>query len=163
VTWTILVAAFCATVVAACGGILTKIGPWYRGLRKPSWQPPDWLFAPAWTLIFALAATSGVLGWYAAPTTAIRTEILALFAVNGLLNIGWSWLFFTLRRPDWALGEVALLWLSILALIVALWPTSRHAAWALVPYLLWVSFASFLNWTIVRLNRPFDAASPARI
>ena len=104
-----------------------------------------------------------MLGWYAAPSAAVRTEVLVLFAVNGALNIAWSALFFTLRRPDWALGEVALLWLSILALIVELWPMSQHAAWALVPYLLWVSFASFLNWTIVRLNRPFGAATTVRI
>jgi len=158
VTWTIVVAAGVATFVAMCGGLLTEIGPWYRGLRKPSWQPPDWAFAPAWTLIFALAATAAVLGWYAAPDVQARRLVVGLFLANGVLNILWSLLFFKLRRPDWALIEVVLLWLSILALILFLWPLSYHAGWAMVPYLVWVSFAAFLNLTIVRLNRPFRPA-----
>ena len=157
-TWTILVAALIATMVAAAGGVLTSIGPWYRNLRKPSWQPPDWAFAPAWTVIFALATTAAVLGWYAAPSAAARTLMVGLFVLNGLLNIAWSALFFRLHRPDWALREVALLWLSILALIILLWPWSHPAGWSMVPYLLWVSFAAFLNWTIVRLNQPFRTA-----
>lgn len=157
-TWTILVASFCATLVGLVGGLLTKIGPWYRELRKPSWQPPTWVFAPAWTTIFALSVVSGVLGWYAAPGGGARTVMVVLFGVNAVLNIGWSLLFFRLQRPDWALWEVSLLWLSILALIVLLWPWTPAAAWALLPYLLWVSFASYLNWTIVRLNRPFQTA-----
>ena len=157
-TWAIVIASLCATLVGVAGGLLTTIGPWYRGLRKPSWQPPDWAFAPAWTTIFALAVVSGVLGWFAAPDASGRVVMLLLFAVNAIFNMGWSWLFFRLRRPDWALVEVAALWLSILALIILLWPWTPPAAWALIPYLLWVSFASFLNWTIVRLNQPFAPA-----
>jgi benzodiazapine receptor len=157
-TWTILIAALIATLVGLIGGLLTTIGPWYRGLRKPSWQPPDWAFAPAWTTIFALAVVAAVLGWYAAPSAGGRGLMVALFGVNAVLNMAWSWLFFRLQRPDWALMEVALLWLSILALIVLLWPWAPPAAWSLIPYLLWVSFASFLNWTIVRLNQPFQTA-----
>ncbi len=83
---------------------------------------------------------------------------MLLFVANGLLNMGWSLLFFTLRRPDRALVEVVALWLSILALIVVLAPASPLAAWLVVPYLLWVSFASVLNVAIVRLNRPFQRA-----
>jgi len=161
VTWAILVAAAVATLVALAGGLLTDVGPWYRALRKPAWQPPDWLFAPAWTLIFALTATSAVLGWYGAPNDEARAMLVGLFLLNAALNIAWSWLFFHLRRPDWALLEVVLLWLSILALILVLWPISYHAAWALIPYLAWVSFAAFLNWTVVRLNQPF-AGRPYR-
>jgi translocator protein len=157
VIWTIVVASAVALVVAVSGSLLTETGPWYQGLRKPRWQPPDWAFAPAWTFIFALAVWSAVLGWQAAPDAARRTLVL-LFGLNSVLNIAWSGLFFRLRRPDWALVEVVFLWLSILALILALWPISQGAAWALVPYLLWVSFASFLNWTIVRLNQPFRTA-----
>ena len=72
-----------------------------------------------------------------------------------VLNAGWSWVFFTRKRPDWALAEVAALWLSIVALVVGIWPLSQTAALLLLPYLAWVSFASFLNATIVRLNAPF--------
>jgi tryptophan-rich sensory protein len=158
VTRTVLIAVLAAVAVALSGGLLTRIGPWYWNLRKPSWQPPDWLFGPAWTLIFALAALSGVLAWNNAPDTDTRTLIVGLFGANGALNVAWSALFFTLRRPDWALIEVAFLWLSIAALIAAVFPVSRPGAWALVPYLLWVSFASVLNLAIVKLNRPFKEA-----
>ena len=78
--------------------------------------------------------------------------MLALFALNALLNVLWSELFFGLQRPDWALVEVVPFWLSILALVVLLFPVSR-SGWALVPYLLWVAFAGVLNLAIVRLNR----------
>jgi benzodiazapine receptor len=158
VTWTILVASAIATVVAVSGMRLTELGPWYRALRKPSWQPPDWAFGPAWTTIFILAVVSAVLGWDAAPSGSARALMVGLFLLNGALNIAWSTLFFRLRRPDWAMREVGALWLSILALIVVQWPHSHRAAWALLPYLLWVSFASFLNWTIVRLNPHRSAA-----
>ncbi len=154
---TIAVAALATLGVALAGGLLTKIGPWYRGLRKPSWQPPDWAFGPAWTLIFGLTAWAGVLAWLRAPDDGSRLLIVVLFAINGGLNVLWSYLFFTRQRPDWAMGEVALLWLSIVALIVALAPISTLSALLLAPYLLWVSFASYLNWTVVQLNRPFHS------
>jgi benzodiazapine receptor len=161
----ILVAAIAACAVAAVGGMATQIGPWYRQLRKPSWQPPDWAFAPAWTLIFTLTAWAGVLGWYHAPDDATRATLIAVFAANGLLNMLWSFLFFRWRRPDWALLEVVALWLSIAVLIGTLAGLSTLGSWLLVPYLLWVSFAAYLNLTIVRLNRPFavqvSAGGPA--
>lgn len=78
-----------------------------------------------------------------------------MFAVNAICHFLWSPLFFALRRPDWALGEVFFLWGSLVALLIGLWPISTFAALLIVPYLLWVSFAAFLNWTIVRLNQPF--------
>jgi translocator protein len=81
--------------------------------------------------------------------------ILGLFVLNGVLNVLWSPLFFKLRRPDWALTEVPLLWLSILLPIVLLWPVSWIGSLLLLPYLAWVSFAAIPNLTIVRLNRPF--------
>jgi tryptophan-rich sensory protein len=158
----ILVAAIAACAVAAVGGLATEIGPWYRQLRKPSWQPPDWAFAPAWTLIFSLTAWAGVLGWWHAPDDAARATVIAAFAANGVLNMLWSVLFFKLRRPDWALLEVVLLWLSIAVLIATLAALSTLGAWLLVPYLLWVSFAAYLNLTIFRLNRPFAAQAEAR-
>ncbi len=155
-TWSpILIAAACALVVAALGASATDIGPWYAGLVKPSWQPPDWLFGPAWTLIFGLAALAGAMAWRAATTTAQRQRIIGLFAVNALLNIGWTELFFRFRRPDWALIEVVPFWISIVVLIVALAPISPGASRVLVPYALWVAFAAVLNLTVVRLNGPF--------
>jgi len=160
-TWTnttlvpIVIAGGAALAVAVAGGLATRIGPWYQQLAKPSWQPPDWLFGPVWTLIFALIAAAGVRAWWDIPPGSARNTVIALFVINGALNVLWSVLFFALRRPDWALWEVALLWLSIVALIVFIAAHSLTGAWLLVPYLVWVSFASALNWSIVRLNSPF--------
>jgi tryptophan-rich sensory protein len=82
-----------------------------------------------------------------------QVRILVLFGINILLHMLWSPLFFNLRRPDWALIEVPFLWLSIVALMLGLAPISSASVWLLTPYLLWVTFAAFLNWTIVRMNR----------
>ena len=149
-----------ALLVAGLGAILTDLSPWYYGLNKPRWQPPDWAFGPAWSVILALAAASAYLAWRDAPDAAARMLVVLLFAVNGILNILWSPLFFALRRPDWALIEVPFLWLSVLAPIFLLLPISLTASLLLVPYLLWVSFASALNVAIVRLNRPFRTHTP---
>ena len=152
---TIGVAALTAVAIAGLGGVLTEIGPWYRGLRKPSWQPPDWLFGPAWTVILGMAAAAGVLAWNGAADTAGQVRVLLLFAANAVFHVLWSPLFFRWRRPDWALAEVPFLWLSILAMVIWLAPYSTTASWLLVPYLVWVTFAAYLNYTLVRLNRPF--------
>src|SRR4028119_1339312 len=114
----VLVAAGAALVVAALGGAATEIGPWYLGLRKPSWQPPDWLFAPAWTAIFALTALAGLPAWQRTLDVGGPRRVLAAYALNALLNISWSLLFFTVQRPDWALAEVAALWLSVVLVVV---------------------------------------------
>jgi benzodiazapine receptor len=151
----ILAAALSAMGVAALGALTTELGPWYYRLHKPAWQPPDWLFGPAWTLIFALAALAGVLYWRRIVTRDLRLQVIAAFALNAFLNTSWSLLFFRLKRPDWASYEVGFLWLSIVLLIVLLARGSRGAAWLLVPYLAWVSFAAVLNWNIAQLNAPF--------
>jgi tryptophan-rich sensory protein len=158
---TSIVAAILAIILAAAGGILTDIGPWYRNLKKPSWQPPDWLFGPAWTVILGLAAWSGVLAWTHAPNGEARLIVALLFGFNWICHLLWSPLFFKLHRPDWALIEVAFLWISLVALIVGLAPYSATASWLILPYLLWVSFAAYLNWTIVRLNGPFTSVEAA--
>ena len=151
----VAVAAGVAILVGVLGGTLTDTGPWYQGLKKPSWQPPDWLFGPAWTTIFALAVASAVSAWRNAQSRAQREWVIALFAINGCLNVLWSTLFFALKRPDWALIEVGFLWLAIVAPMVVFWRISRQASVLLLPYLLWVSFAAYLNLTVVRLNAPF--------
>jgi tryptophan-rich sensory protein len=155
---TILVAVLITSVVLGVGGAMTNVGMWYRRLRKPTWNPPNWAFGPAWTIILGLAAWAGVLAWTHAPDLAARWRIGTLFGVNIVLHMAWSPLFFNLRRPDWALLEVPFLWVSILALIVGIAPLSALGAWLLTPYLAWVAFAAYLNLTIVRLNAPFEAA-----
>ncbi len=150
-------AALGALCVALLGGLATDLSEWYRALAKPAWDPPDWLFGPAWTLIYALTALAGVEAWQAA-APAQRRVVAVLFSVNGVLNVLWSLLFFRLRRPDWALLEVALLWLSILSLILYCGALRRRTIALLAPYLIWVSFAAALNAAIVDLNGPFDGS-----
>lgn len=154
-TWALGFSALAAVIVAVAGGVLTEMSPWYHGLRKPSWKPPDWAFGPIWTVILILAAVSAAMAWDAAPTPAARTSVFIALAVNSVLNIAWSGIFFKMRRPDWALIEVALLWLSIVALIWVLGAQSALAGWLMAPYLVWVSVASFLTFRIVQLNKPF--------
>lgn len=151
----VLIAAAVAICIAGLGGTLTDTGAWYQSLRKPPWQPPGWLFAPAWTLIFALATVSAVYAWRDAQNCPQREWVVGLFALNGFLNVLWSLLFFALRRPDWALIEVVVLWFSVLLPIVVFWRRARAASLYLLPYLAWVAFAGFLNLTVVRLNAPF--------
>ena len=158
-TLPIIVAAIITVLVLGIGATMTKVGAWYRNLRKPAWNPPEWVFGPAWAVILGLAAWSGVVAWTDAPDAGAQTLIAVLFGVNIFLHLLWSPLFFNLRRPDWALIEVAFLWLSVIALMVTLAPFAPMASWLLLPYLLWVAFAAVLNLTIVRMNPPFGASA----
>lgn len=151
----VTIATAAAICVAALGATVTDLGPWYQALAKPSWNPPDVVFPMGWTVIYALITIAGITAWRAAPTAAKAEWVIGLFALNGFLNIGWSLIFFRLQRPDWALIEVGLLWLSILAMILYCGRFSKSAAWLLVPYLVWVGFAAALNWAVVQLNAPF--------
>ncbi|MEM1132884.1 MAG: TspO/MBR family protein [Pseudomonadota bacterium] len=148
-------AAFLAFMTAVIGSTITVLDEWYYSLQQPPWAPPDWLFGIAWTIIFAMIALAGYLAWFKAPTRRDIDYALTLFALNGFLNLLWSFLFFRLQRPDWAFYELTLLWLSILMLIIFCARFSRGAALLLLPYLVWVSFAGALNFQIVHLNAPF--------
>lgn len=153
--WTVIaIAGGTALALGIAGGLSTPLGPWYRNLKKPAWQPPDWLFGPAWTLILAAAATAAVLAWQAADGAG-RRDVLILFGVNAVAFLAWSPLFFVAKRPDWALVEVVFLWASLVALVAGLWGIAPTAALLILPYLAWVSFAAVLNLAIVRLNAPF--------
>lgn len=141
-----------AVLLGGVGGVLTEIGAWYKALRKPRWQPPDWLFGPAWTVILGLAAWAAVLAYRGATDESGRQIVMMLFGFNFVFHLAWSPLFFKLRRPDLALIEVVFLWGSVLALVIGLRSYSELASWLVVPYLIWVSFAAILNLAIVRLN-----------
>jgi tryptophan-rich sensory protein len=146
-----------ALIVAGIGGFLTETGPWYRSLRNPAWKPPDWAFGPVWMIILGCAAFSAAYAWEAVPSLDVKTNILMVFGINGILNILWNVLFFSFRRPDWAFYEVVFLWLSVLAVILVIVPFSTSAALLMVPYLVWVAIAALLNFRVVQLNRPFWA------
>lgn len=136
------------TLLAAATGAMFMPGAWYAGLAKPSWTPPDWLFGPAWTVLYVMIAIAGWLIWRAqGPGLA-----LALWGVQLVLNAAWSWLMFGRHDILAALVDVAALWLSIAALILAAWSVSQTAALLLLPYLAWVSFAAALNLAVWRLN-----------
>jgi tryptophan-rich sensory protein len=149
-------AACAAIAVAAVGGTLTELGPWYHSLKEPSWKPPDAAFGVIWTAIYAFAAAAGVIGWRADHSVRGRQWMLGLFAANGFFNVLWSLVFFKLHRPDFALVEVAALWLSILVLGIFLYRRAALAGLLMAPYLLWVSIAAALNYQVVVLNGPFS-------
>lgn len=139
-------------VLAAASGALFKPGAWYASLEKPVWCPPNWLFAPAWTVLYGINVWVGVQVFEAAAPDAV-VALMALYGVSLVLNAAWSGIFFGLKRPDWALGELVLLWLSLLAQILAFAPIDQTASLMLLPYLAWVSFAGVLNFAMWRLNR----------
>ena len=152
-----LVALVLSFGTASIGGSLTVLDDWYYGLQQPWFKPPDFLFGPVWTTLFFLMAWSGVLAWRTHASDPVATAqrqrlLLQLWAFNGIANIAWSWLYFYLQRPAWALLEMPVLWLSIWLLIRHLTPYHRKAALMLWPYLAWVSFAAALNVATVVLN-----------
>lgn len=139
--------------VAALGSVFTSAGmpEWYASLEKPPFNPPSWVFAPVWTTLYVLMAVAAWLVWRRA---GLETggRALTAWAAQLALNLAWSGLFFALQTPAVALVEIVALWLAILATILLFHRHSRIAAWLMVPYLVWVSFAAALNFAIVRLN-----------
>ena len=142
---------FCS-VLAIAGGVLTKLSPWYYALKQPSWKPPDWAFGPVWTSIFICFSFAIAYAWDTGDQ-AQRTNIIWAVVANGILNIGWSALFFKLQKPTLALIELVLFWFSIVVLIYVLGSVSRTSLFLLLPYIIWVTTAGVLNYQIVRLNR----------
>jgi tryptophan-rich sensory protein len=135
---------------AAFGGLFPP-GEWYASLKKPSWNPPGWVFGPVWTALYAMMAVAAWLVWKRGGWAAQR-RLLMLFLAQLILNAAWTPLFFGLHRPGLAFAEIVLLWLAIAATLAAFRPVNRVAAWLLAPYLAWVSFAAGLNFTLWRLN-----------
>jgi tryptophan-rich sensory protein len=146
-----------ACVAVASSGAIFKPGAWYEELAKPWWRPPNWAFPVVWTILYLMIAVSGWLVWRKAGFAGAALP-LAVYGVQLLLNAAWSGFFFGMRRMDLALVDVGLLWLSIVALIVLFRPIDSAAALLLAPYLVWVSIAAFLNWTMLRLNPEARAA-----
>lgn len=142
---------FACFLAAATGGIF-RPGAWYEGLRKPSWNPPNWLFAPAWTALYIMIAVSGWLVWREAGFSDAALPAFAAYGAQLLFNAAWSPLFFGIRRMDLALADAVAMWLSIALTIALFAPISAFAAWLLAPYLAWVTFATALNFTLLRMN-----------
>lgn len=142
-------AVFITLVLAsASSGGFFKPGEWYDNLYKPSWTPPDWAFPLVWGFLYAGIAWAGVLVWQADG----GGVALAFWGAQWIFSTAWSWLFFGRRRMDLGFADVALLWMSVLAFIIAAWPLSRLAALLFLPYLGWVSIAASLNVAVWRRN-----------
>lgn len=144
----ILVLFLVVTAAVAAGAAQFSPGDWYASRAKPTWTPPNGVFAPVWTVFYVAIAVAGWLVWRARDGGAA----LALWVTGLILNGLWSWLFFGLHAIGWALLDIGLLWVSIIGFIVVAWPRSRAAALLFLPYLAWVSYAALLNGAIWRLN-----------
>jgi len=136
------------------GSVFTaqSIPTWYAGIVKPSFNPPNWVFGPVWTVLFALMGIALYLVWRQGIHKFPVEYALTVFGLQLALNVMWSLIFFGLHSPFLAAIEIAILWLAILWTIAAFWKVSRAAAYLLLPYLLWVSFAAVLTFSIWRLN-----------
>jgi len=140
------------TAVAVVGGLATDVSSdWYRGLDRPSWQPPGPAFGIAWTILYVLIAIAATLSYRDVPEPR-RRIVMGLFAANLVLNVAWTWIFFQGEDPVAAGVEILFLLATIIGLIRLIWPHSRTASLMLAPYAAWVSFATALTWTIAANN-----------
>lgn len=137
---------------AAIGGAASmRAGPFYADLVRPAWAPPANLFGPVWTILYALMGIAAWLVWSVGGFRAARAA-LSLYLVQLVLNALWSWLFFAWRLGAGSFADIVLLWVLIVATLIAFWRIRPLAGALLIPYLLWVSYASALNYTIWQLN-----------
>jgi tryptophan-rich sensory protein len=146
-----LIVFLLAVFAVAASGAMFKPGEWYLALNKPAWNPPAWVFAPVWTILYGMIAVAGWRIWLVRGKAVVGLA-LAAYALQLLLNGVWSWLFFGLHQPGWALLDIVALLGAIIGTALLFRPLDAIAAWLLVPYIAWVAFAAFLNFTLWRLN-----------
>ncbi len=131
---------------------VTGLGSWYQSISKPSWNPPNSIFGPVWTTLYILMGIALYLVWKSG-NNELKSRAITLFTIQLILNFFWSIIFFNQHQISWALAEMLLLWIFILLTIFSFASISKTAAWLLVPYISWVSFAMVLNYTIWQLNK----------
>ncbi|HEX4876789.1 MAG TPA: TspO/MBR family protein [Chitinophagaceae bacterium] len=141
-------------IVGGASGFFTVSGveSWYQTINKPSWNPPNWIFGPVWTSLYVMMGIALFLVWKEDTSAELKKIAIALFVVQMVLNFFWSLIFFSQQQIGWALVEIIALWVFILLTIFAFAQVNKVAAWLLVPYISWVSFATILNYTIWKLN-----------
>lgn len=150
--WLSLLPFIAAVFAVALSGAVFMPGDWYRSLDKPSWTPPDWLFAPAWTILYLLIAIAGWLVWESAG----MGPALMAWILNLAFNGAWSWLMFGRRQIAAALLDAIAMLVTIVAFMILAWSSSETATWLFAPYLAWVAFATALNTSILLRNRAAD-------
>jgi translocator protein len=153
-TFKLIFAIVVCELAGFVGAIFTmpSVTTWYATLNKPTLNPPAWVFGPVWTTLFALMGIAAFLVWKKGLYRKDVKIAIVIFVVQLVLNTMWSIIFFGMHSPQGALIEIVCLWLAILATIVAFYKVSKSAAWLLVPYILWVSFAMYLNYAVWSLN-----------
>jgi translocator protein len=136
------------------GSVFTApaIESWYLGIIKPELNPPSWVFGPVWTTLYALMGIAVFLVWKKGLNSKGVKIALGIFILQLILNTFWSIIFFGFQSPGWALVEIIFLWVTILATVIAFARVSKPATWLLLPYILWVSFAVYLNYSVWILN-----------
>jgi benzodiazapine receptor len=150
----LIIAVAIPLAVGATSGFFTVSGvnSWYQTINKPSWNPPALIFGPVWTTLYIMMGIALYLVWKPNINDALKRIAISLFAVQLILNFFWSFIFFNQRQIGWALAEIIVMWVFILLTIFAFARVNKTAAWLLVPYISWVSFATILNYTIWKLN-----------
>lgn len=150
----LVIAIAVSELAGGIGSVFTtpSIASWYADLTRPEFAPPNWIFAPVWTTLFALMGIAAFLVWKRGLERRDVKIALGIFGGQLVLNTLWSIIFFGAHSPGGAFIEIIFLWLAILATIIAFARISKPAAWLLAPYILWVSFAAYLNFMIWTLN-----------
>lgn len=149
--WLGLIAWMALVFSASLTGAFVSTQGWYEELHKPSWNPPNWIFGPVWTALYIMMAVAAWRVWRLGGWPRQRGP-LTLFMIQWALNALWTPLFFGLHLLGWAFVEILILWLFIMLSIRAFWRVDRIAGALLIPYVAWVSFAAYLNFTLWRLN-----------
>lgn len=151
----LIVAILVCNGIGSLGALVTITGPgsWYAALEKPFFTPPGWVFAPVWITLFTLMGVALFLIWESGTGRREVRIALAIFGIQFVINVLWSFLFFGLQSPILALADIILLWLLIAATIAAFYRVRKSAAWLLVPYICWVTLAMALNYGVYVLNR----------
>ena len=149
--WLGLISWLALVFAASLTSVFVSTGGWYAELNKPVWNPPNWIFGPVWTVLYIMMAVAAWRVWLRGGWKVQRTP-LSLFLIQWTLNALWTPLFFGFHLLGWAFVEILVLLVFILLTLRAFWPVDRMAAFLMVPYALWVAFASVLNFTIWRLN-----------
>ena len=141
-------------IVGALAGFFTaaSVKGWYVTIQKPSFNPPNSIFAPVWSLLYVMMGIAFYLVWIKKTESKLKTKAMLFYCIQLALNFCWSLIFFYGEQPGWALVDIVLLWIMIAGAIYYFSKISKAAAWMLVPYILWVSFATALNFAIWKLN-----------